>query len=224
MWPHDPDDFESLTQVPAGHSHDDAWYFVFIGQEILCVSEHGSPRPILADEMRWLDIERHTEIFLGRYQGRSCFAVAASRSRTAGVRAGGPALVGSDACAAPIFYLAGRAQQLIDWDRDHRFCGRCGTASEHHSCRPREAVPPVWARQLSTFVAEHHRARAQRRRDVVGAQRELAEGHVLDVGGLRRTWRVDRTDRASGGVGRGRIARRRTCAISAVNRGHFRIR
>ncbi len=87
MWPYDPDDFESMTQPPADQSHDNAWYFVFIGQEILCVSENGSPRPILADEMRWLELERHAEIYLGRYQGRSCFAVVATRSRAAGLRA-----------------------------------------------------------------------------------------------------------------------------------------
>ena len=26
--------------------------------------------------------------------------------------------------------LAGRAVQLVEWDRTHRFCGRCGTATE----------------------------------------------------------------------------------------------
>ena len=132
MWPHDPDEFESLAQVPAGQSHDNAWYFVVMGQEILCVSENGSPRPILADEMRWLEIEKHSEIFLGRYQGRSCFAVVAS-----GRAQQGYALLGLRAwlgrVAAPVFYLAGRAQQLADWERDHRFCGRCGTNMENHS-------------------------------------------------------------------------------------------
>jgi NAD+ diphosphatase len=28
------------------------------------------------------------------------------------------------------FALAGRAVQLVDWDRTHQFCGRCGTATE----------------------------------------------------------------------------------------------
>jgi NAD+ diphosphatase len=27
---------------------------------------------------------------------------------------------------AELFALAGRASQLLDWERDHRFCGRCG--------------------------------------------------------------------------------------------------
>jgi NAD+ diphosphatase len=29
-----------------------------------------------------------------------------------------------------LFALAGRASQLLDWERDHRFCGRCGQAME----------------------------------------------------------------------------------------------
>jgi len=30
-----------------------------------------------------------------------------------------------------LFALAGRALQLIDWDRTHQFCGRCGTPMRH---------------------------------------------------------------------------------------------
>ncbi|MEL7156102.1 MAG: NAD(+) diphosphatase [Actinomycetota bacterium] len=29
--------------------------------------------------------------------------------------------------------LAGRAVQILAWDRDHRFCGRCGTACSNHA-------------------------------------------------------------------------------------------
>ncbi len=29
-----------------------------------------------------------------------------------------------------LYSLAGRAAQIVAWDRDHRFCGRCGTATE----------------------------------------------------------------------------------------------
>ncbi len=131
MWPHDPDDFESLTVPREGSSVADAWYFVFINQEILCISEQGGPRPLLSDELRWLELERQPEIFLGHYQGRACFAMAAS-----GKPQPGYSLVGLRGwlgrVAAPLFYLAGRAQQLIDWDRDHRFCGRCSTEMTQH--------------------------------------------------------------------------------------------
>jgi NAD+ diphosphatase len=30
-----------------------------------------------------------------------------------------------------LFALAGRAFQIMDWDRSHQFCGRCGTPTRH---------------------------------------------------------------------------------------------
>ncbi len=196
MWPHDPDDFESLTQPPAGQSHDDAWYFVFIGQEILCVSENGSPRPILADEMRWLDLERHAEMYLGRYQGRSCFAVVASRASAARICTARIARVARDASQPSMFYLAGRAQQLVDWERDHRFCGRCGTEMENHPVDRAKQCPQCGLINYPRLSPSIIVLDPQRRRDVVGAKCKLAAGHVFDVGRFRRTRRVDRTDRS----------------------------
>ncbi|SHG06169.1 NAD+ diphosphatase [Microbulbifer donghaiensis] len=32
----------------------------------------------------------------------------------------------------PLFALAGRATQVVNWDSEHRFCGRCGCATEQH--------------------------------------------------------------------------------------------
>ncbi len=46
------------------------------------------------------------------------------------------------------FALAGRALQLIDWDRTHQFCGRCGTRTEPH---PAERVRVCPACQLSAY-------------------------------------------------------------------------
>lgn len=31
-----------------------------------------------------------------------------------------------------LFWLAARAAQIVDWDRDHQFCSRCGGATEDH--------------------------------------------------------------------------------------------
>ena len=37
--------------------------------------------------------------------------------------------------------LAGRAVQLLDWDRNHRFCGRCGTPTERHPTERARVCP-----------------------------------------------------------------------------------
>jgi len=46
------------------------------------------------------------------------------------------------------FALAGRAIQLIDWDRSHRYCGRCGTPTE---TRSEERVRVCPACRLSAY-------------------------------------------------------------------------
>ena len=70
MWPFEPDDFESLVQTPADHQRDEAWFFVMIDGQLVCVSEQGIPRPVTGDELRWMDIEIDAEHYLGRYRGR----------------------------------------------------------------------------------------------------------------------------------------------------------
>ena len=37
--------------------------------------------------------------------------------------------------------LAGRASQVLNWDRDHRYCGRCGTETELHDADRARACP-----------------------------------------------------------------------------------
>ena len=50
--------------------------------------------------------------------------------------------------------LAGRAVQIVDWDRNHRFCGRCGTPTER---QPRSARGPARAAACSTSPASRPR-------------------------------------------------------------------
>jgi NAD+ diphosphatase len=83
-------------------------------------------------------------LFLGTLSGRHCWAVDA----TVGAHAAGgrdEAIAFQDlrnlwgAVDEVLWTLAGRAVQLVEWTRTHRFCGRCG--------EPTEAVPGERARR-----------------------------------------------------------------------------
>jgi NAD+ diphosphatase len=65
-------------------------------------------------------------LYVGELDGEPCFAarLAAQREDAIGLRDALATL--SEAEAA----LAGRAAQLLDWEHDHRFCGRCGAETE----------------------------------------------------------------------------------------------
>jgi NAD+ diphosphatase len=71
-----------------------------------------------------------TRHYLGELSGAPCVAVIAPDGApdprglaAVGLRSVFPTL------AEPLLALAGRALQIAEWERTHRFCGRCGTAT-----------------------------------------------------------------------------------------------
>ena len=101
--------------------------FVWRDDKILARAVDPPELPTLADVMRLgIDGTRH---YLGRYRGIDCvsFRVEPDASEPAGWQWRGLRslfLRLPDALLA----IAGRAYQIAEWDRSHRFCGRCGSA------------------------------------------------------------------------------------------------
>ena len=132
MWPTDPDELDAHHVAPDGADHGEAWYFVFCRGELVVKSSQSGPEPVTADEFRWFDMEVRSKHFLGHYLNRPCFALEAHGNPAEGYAAVGlRALLGRT--SPSLFYLAGRAQQVLEWDSTHQFCGRCGTAMLDHS-------------------------------------------------------------------------------------------
>lgn len=119
-------------QSPAPSSRDGALHIVFRAGKL--VSDPRSSRPcVLFDrdliENGWA-VER--EQFVGFYAGEPCFAVdigeATSVDDTRFMVGSLYHLVGR--VDDQLFALTGRAAQLLDWQRDHRYCGRCGAPND----------------------------------------------------------------------------------------------
>lgn len=132
-----------LENQPPAH-RESALHIVFQEGELL--SDLRAPRACLLaeDDLRELGWIVLREQFLGYWEERPCFAVEID-----GVHALDPmrfqrgnlySILGR--VEEPLFALAGRASQLLDWERDHQFCGRCGrpmevdTAERAMRCRP----------------------------------------------------------------------------------------
>jgi NAD+ diphosphatase len=66
--------------------------------------------------------------YLGQLNGRPCYTVEVAEGVAPPE---GMAFEGFrslfDRLDEPLFWLAGRAMQIVDWDRTHQYCGRCGT-------------------------------------------------------------------------------------------------
>lgn len=140
MWPHEPDELESAHIAPADADHGEAWYFVFTQGRMVVKAAQGRTEPITADDFRWFDMPIRHKHFLGHYLQRPCFAVAADGKPAEGFQTTDlRGLLGK--APQSLFYLAGRAQQIVEWHETHRYCGRCGAETQDHSAdRAKECV------------------------------------------------------------------------------------
>lgn len=149
-----------FTEAP-GEGH----WFVFKGDQLLV--EMGPPDPRPSDDPRvrarpswaklplqknhnWLGSGVLRTLYLGRLGGVDCYAAelpAAAAAAPSGMSWEGLRPLFSVLDDAH-FALAGRALQLIDWDRNHQFCGRCGSPTE---ARRDERVRVCPACKLSAY-------------------------------------------------------------------------
>jgi len=141
---HSPADFEYLVAPPAdansGH------WFAFCADRLLV--EIGPPSTRATDDLRvpsrpqWVKLpfgasagvgaDALRSLYLGRLGQTHCFAAEFPEGTAAPQGSSWENLrtlfsVLDDA----LFGIAGRALQIVDWDRTHQFCGRCGTPTVH---------------------------------------------------------------------------------------------
>jgi NAD+ diphosphatase len=140
--------------TPTGYEHlsycespGSGYWFVFRGDQLLV--EMGPPDPRPSDDPRvrsrpswarlplqknhnWLGSGAVRTLYLGRLAGVDCWA--AELPKEAPAPGDGMSWEGLRTLFSVLddahFALAGRALQLVDWDRTHQFCGRCGTPTE----------------------------------------------------------------------------------------------
>lgn len=117
-----------------------AWSCVFVEGKLLLPegladAEALRPQPLAVVEP-WVTV-RH---YLGRLDGLDCWA-ARAEAVPPGWRAV-PLRAAMLAMPAPaLLALAGRAAQVLEWERTHRFCGVCGSATETHASERARRCP-----------------------------------------------------------------------------------
>jgi NAD+ diphosphatase len=120
----------------------DALWFVFRGSELLLQEQAGTmalPRHHTLEGDLKNQLNQGLTLYLGELDGTDCHAgVIPAENTDEGWRWIGLRQVFGLLPEAQ-FALAGRALQLLEWDRSHRYCGACGTATVHRdSERSRE--------------------------------------------------------------------------------------
>ena len=122
---------------PPDETSPDGWCLAFVGNALLLPD---AEEPALAPQPAsfWLAIAEAPH-YLGRLDAHDCWALALAEPPP-GWRAV-PLRAAMMRLAPPLAALAGRAAQVLEWDRAHRFCGVCGTPTERQSAERARRCP-----------------------------------------------------------------------------------
>jgi NAD+ diphosphatase len=102
------------------------WWLVFRGSDLLVDADAGVPREADVASIGVSPVRIH---FIGSLGAHGCYAaeVAADTAPPPGYDFRGlRSLYG--VLSEPMLGIAARSIQVVDWDRTHQFCGRCGAA------------------------------------------------------------------------------------------------
>ncbi|MBB1094254.1 NAD(+) diphosphatase [Rhodopseudomonas palustris] len=121
---------------------DPSYWFIFQGEKLLTTVTENSSTSICTCPPKQLGMQTTFSQFLGRYGSTNCFVAEvgddvtlAPAMRFKGLRS----LFGT--VEEDIFSLAGRAIQILHWNREHQFCGKCGTAMENRTTELAKICP-----------------------------------------------------------------------------------
>ena len=146
-----PPNFEAGVSATPGPADAVGDWFVFQGDRLLV--EMGPPNPAPDDpriasrpawarlalqkrniDPHWLGFMPVRTLYVGCLEGTHCWAAEAPVDAVAPPATGWVGLRALFSVLADAhFAVAGRALQLLDWDRSHQFCGRCGAATSAQS-------------------------------------------------------------------------------------------
>ena len=107
------------------------WLFVFNSAKILINTHLGNPSIPTGADFNGIELAYTFKQYLGELEGRPsyCMEVDDTFTPPAGMLFKDlRSLLGE--IEEDLFLLAGRAFQIVNWNRMHKFCGKCGTPTE----------------------------------------------------------------------------------------------
>jgi len=125
-----PDEYQPSVAPPAERNEPALWFAFHRGELLIAQSEHEARLPHCRD-LSELGLSTARSLYLGTYGGKHCYVAELDH---ADPLPDGHELQGLRAVFGlvdeTLAGLAGRAFQIMEWDRNHQYCSRCGTPTE----------------------------------------------------------------------------------------------
>jgi NAD+ diphosphatase len=133
--------FVPAVQPPDSRQSYGYWFVFQENRMLVRIDEQQASLPV-CDQLQNLGVQPLRTQYLGTLGEFSCYSaeLAAEVRPPEGLRFEQlRGLWGS--LSEELFWIAGRAFQIVDWDRNHQYCGRCGSATED-KCEERAKICP----------------------------------------------------------------------------------
>jgi NAD+ diphosphatase len=113
--------------VPPVDRSEPSWWFVFKENGLLIYEESSQYKLPRLIDFSELGLTTSREHYLGRFGNQPCYTteVAEGTIPPSGMTFKGLRQI-YGCLDEDLFWIAARAVQIVDWDRTHQFCGRCG--------------------------------------------------------------------------------------------------
>ena len=104
-----------------------AWWFAFYRNRMLVHVTDGVLGVPHTERFEELGVTAKQQYYLGRYDGRPCYAVDLAEETVPNGMDFKDLRQAYGSMEEDLFVLGGRAVQVVEWDRTHQYCGRCGS-------------------------------------------------------------------------------------------------
>ena len=134
--------YTPLHTPPEKRDEPAIWFGFRKGELLVCAGAGERHELPCCRDLSEHGLEPQRPQYLGLYDGKHCYAVELPDSRP--LPQGWQLMGLRDAFGVfdvPLAALSGRAYQILEWDLNHRYCGRCGTATHVRTDERSRACP-----------------------------------------------------------------------------------
>ena len=117
---------------PPPRAEDNALWFLFQGRELLTKNQNEHHSVLRSSDLEAFHLAPEQGQFVGSLDGRQCYAGELPKGAPVSdplTLQGLRTLFGQ--VEEDIFWIAGLSSQLVYWNRNHLYCGRCGNPTEN---------------------------------------------------------------------------------------------
>lgn len=121
-----------LRALPLPENTEDSFWFLFYKDKLLVYLKDNKVTIPFTNDIKKLNLTIVSKQYLGRLDNHPCFTCEISNDNlnTSNLNLIGLREIYNN-IEEDLFWLAGRAFQIMNWNRNSKFCGKCGTKTVH---------------------------------------------------------------------------------------------